>query len=412
MTHPSWSPPLKIRSITRFHPDAEEFLRAPAAVAAPLAELREAMETEGLPVQTLRLAFPPLATQFSVDDPRLLDRVREIEAAAVGAGLEYLSLGPLRPEDDPAWATRLVEILAHTERVFVTTAYATEEHGVSVDLARAAARIIVEAAPLETNGFANLRFAALARVPAGVPFLPAAYAAERSHSFALAIEGADLARRAFDGADDADSAVAALRQGIEEAARRIEAICREASARHALHFGGSDFSPAPFPADELSATAALESLGLDHLGQPGTVSAAALLTTAVQGARFEKAGFCGLFLPVLEDDRLAKRASEGHIGLGDLLLASTVCGTGLDTVPLPGDVSAEDLLPWLLDLGSIALRLRKPLTARLMPMPGRSAGDELEFDFPFFANGRVMEIPRTPLGGILARSHRIPIEGR
>jgi uncharacterized protein (UPF0210 family) len=117
-----------------------------------------------------------------------------------------------------------------------------------------------------------------------------------------------------------------------------------------------------------------------------------VLTTALGRVRLPLTGFNGLFLPVLEDDRLAVRAAEGDLRLEDLLLASAVCGTGLDTVPLPGETTAEDLVPWLLDLGALAVRLDKPLTARLMPMPGLEAGDPLEFDFPFFAAGAVMDL--------------------
>jgi hypothetical protein len=69
-----------------------------------------------------------------------------------------------------------------------------------------------------------------------------------------------------------------------------------------------------------------------------------------------------------------------------------VCGTGLDTVPLPGDVSEGELAGNLLDVAALALRLDKPLTARLMPIPGAKAGDLTEFDFPYFSNGQVLAV--------------------
>jgi uncharacterized protein (UPF0210 family) len=96
--------------------------------------------------------------------------------------------------------------------------------------------------------------------------------------------------------------------------------------------------------------------------------------------------------PVLEDSVLAKRAAQGTLTLKDALLYSAVCGTGLDTVPLPGDTTSEQIVPLLLDLCALALRLDKPLTARLMPIPGKKAGDETNFDFAFFAPSRVMTL--------------------
>jgi len=115
---------------------------------------------------------------------------------------------------------------------------------------------------------------------------------------------------------------------------------------------------------------------------------------------------------VLEDETLAARAAGGQLAVNDLLLLSTVCGTGLDAVPLPGDASVEGLTAVLLDLGALALRLQKPLTARLMPIPGKSAGDEVHFDFPYFADSRVLPLREFPLGGLLAGGGLLDIAPR
>ena len=93
-----------------------------------------------------------------------------------------------------------------------------------------------------------------------------------------------------------------------------------------------------------------------------------------------------MMLPMLEDAILAKRAEEGLLSVKDLLLYSTLCGTGLDTIPLPGDVTLNQLGSILMDIGAISNRLAKPLTARLMPIPGKAAGELTAFDFPYFAN--------------------------
>ena len=96
----------------------------------------------------------------------------------------------------------------------------------------------------------------------------------------------------------------------------------------------------------------------------------------------------------------------------DLLMYSAVCGTGLDTIPLPGDTTPEALAPLLLDLAALALRLDKPLTARLMPVPGKQAGEPTSFDFPFFANSRVMPLSSQALGTRLREAGEIMIQAR
>ena len=140
--------------------------------------------------------------------------------------------------------------------------------------------------------------------------------------------------------------------------------------------------------------------------------AAAILTEAIERADFLHTGFSGFMQPVLEDSVLAKRAAEGTLTIKDALLYSTVCGTGLDTIPLPGDTTAEQLVPLLLDLSALALRLNKPLTARLMPIPGKKAGDETNFDFAFFAQSKVMMLESESLNSPLNGNEVLKIKSR
>ena len=99
---------------------------------------------------------------------------------------------------------------------------------------------------------------------------------------------------------------------------------------------------------------------------------------------------------------LADRAAEGLVSLDTLLLMSAVCGLGLDTVPLPGDVTQEQIERIVLDMAALAVRLDKPLTARLLPVPGKAAGEPAEWpDFPYFAKGKVMAVPDAGGEGLL-----------
>ena len=97
-------------------------------------------------------------------------------------------------------------------------------------------------------------------------------------------------------------------------------------------------------------------------------------------------------LPVLEDYGLAQRNTEESYNLTDLLLYSSVCGTGLDTIPLPGDVSEDKLYALLLDIASLAIKLNKPLSARLMPIPHKKAGEMTGYTFEYFVNSKIMKI--------------------
>ena len=97
-------------------------------------------------------------------------------------------------------------------------------------------------------------------------------------------------------------------------------------------------------------------------------------------------------LPVLEDAGLAERNNQGEIRLPQLLTYSAVCGTGLDTIPLAGDVSQPDLMGLLSDVGALGWKLQKPLSVRLIPVPGKQVGDMTTFDFPYFVNTQIMAV--------------------
>jgi uncharacterized protein (UPF0210 family) len=98
-------------------------------------------------------------------------------------------------------------------------------------------------------------------------------------------------------------------------------------------------------------------------------------------------------LPVLEDTVIAQRWSEGRLTMDELLAYSAVCGTGLDTIPLPGDITEEQLARILGDVASLSVKWHKPLSARLQPAPGRKAGDMTEFDDPFLVNAKIQPLP-------------------
>jgi uncharacterized protein (UPF0210 family) len=394
---------MKIRSITYFlNPGWPADLRRLQDAADFLAAAQTAYEEAGYQVQTTRLATPPFAQLLGAgriqDGPSL---ARQFSKAIADLGIGYASLGPALMDLPESYAV-IPDAIAASENIFFSGEMASMEKGISLAAVQACAEVIVRTAPLEPNGFANLRFAALANVPPGVPFLPAAYWDADEPSFAIGTEAADLAVQAFGGGQTIVEGRRALVAEIEKHGRQLENISSTLKFRFGLGFGGIDFSLAPFPDDAHSLGAAVEHMGVPKVGLHGSLAASAIMTEAIERANFYRAGFSGFMQPVLEDSVLAKRAADGTLTIKDLLLFSAVCGTGLDTVPLPGDASAGQIAALLLDLCALALRLDKPLTARLMPVPGKKAGEPTGFDFAFFANSRVMALEAENLGGALA----------
>jgi uncharacterized protein (UPF0210 family) len=404
---------MRIRTITSFYdptrPDAEKVLDRLAAMTASASKR---YENSGYEVQTTRLAtvpFPYLAP--SLEPNELAQVIQSLETQSAERGFAYISFGPALPEIPESYQ-RIPDLIAITENAFFSGIIAHPRTGVEMAAVRACGDIIARAAKISPDGFSNLRFTALANVPPMGPFFPAAYHDRGEPAFALAIESADLALDAFSGANSLDNARTRLLQSIESHARVLETVSEEIAASYGLRFVGMDFSLAPFPQDWCSLGGAIEELGIERIGLQGSLAAAAFVADTLDRGRWLKTGFNGLMLPVLEDSILARRTIEGTLTVKDLLLYSTVCGTGLDTVPLPGDASAEEISALLADIAALSIRLDKPLTGRLMPVPGKKAGDMTEFDFDFFVNGRILDLPARTMKGLLARERAFDLKAR
>jgi hypothetical protein len=366
-------------------------------------EIRAALESAGYTVQSARLATPPfprLLPNASVE--QCVQFALDLEAACFVNNLDYAALGPARPSDAPVFWEAIPAILGATQNIFASALIAEPTSGISLPATRRAAEVIQRNASIGADGFGNLRFAALANVPPGTAFFPAAYHDGGTPMFSIGVEAAEVAVSAFAEAASLSDARARLIRAVEDHAQKITKAVKKAMGLRGLRFGGLDFSLAPYPEVARSLGTALERLTGQPTGYASTLAASAFIADSLDRAKFQHIGFSGLFFPIFEDAILAARAAEGQLSLNDMLLYCSVCGTGLDTVPLPGDISVGALASVLVDVAALALRLNKPLTARLMPIPGKHAGDEVKFNFPYFAPTRVLAPRANNLGGFFA----------
>ncbi len=351
-------------------------------------------EEARLAVQTVRLAtqpFPEVLSEQGVEEATAF--ARDLETLCQAHGIDYCSIGPVvatEPGSDLSYIAAIPDVIRQTETAFATVLVASRATGIQLEALARSAEVIAEIAHTTPQGFGNLRLAILANCGPGSPFFPVAFHQGPS-SFAIATEAADLAVDAFAKAANLEEARENLQTAVEETATRIVAVSRGLAAEFDVRFGGIDFSLAPYPETTRSIGHAIEQLGVDAFGSSATLFAVSFIKRAIEEAQFPRCGFSGVMLPVLEDQTLAQRSAEGLFTLDSLLLYSTVCGTGLDTIPLPGDVSVDELSAILLDVATLSLVADKPLTARLMPIPGKHAGEMTDFDFAYFANARVLE---------------------
>lgn len=352
-----------------------------------LAEAQAEFEAAGYEVQTVRIATQPLDTIVRNRAGLLRDLASHIHEICEVHGFQFVSLGPINSQGDNTLADTLPGLLAEHEMLNASIALVSRGR-VDGPACRTAAEVISRLAHGTPGGIGNFRFAATAGCPPGIPFFPSAYHDGGEPTLAIGLQSANLVEEAFTGADGPSRAAEQLIALFNRAVAPIAGLSQELAEQFGWRYLGIDLSPAPM--GEVSIARAFEALGLGVFGEAGTLSIAAMTAKALEQVNVRRCGFSGLMFPVLEDAVLGQRNAEGKFDIQDLLLYSTVCGTGLDTVPIAGDTPTDRIARLLRDVASLSLRLNKPLSARLFPVPGKVAGEMTEFDSPYLTNTRVM----------------------
>jgi uncharacterized protein (UPF0210 family) len=381
----------KIRAITAFiNLDHTQYQPQIADAVKMLKYARTVYESRGFEVQTIRISTQPFPEYTKgLSNAQALAFFRNYDAVAAQEQFAA-AIGPamLNADDPESQAELLAEILKGTKTLNASVVVAGED-GVRWRAVGAAARVMKKLEDTE-HSQGNFRFAAIALVPPLTPFYPGSYHTGFGHQFAVALESANTVAAAFKNAPDLRTARQRLSDALSSAALEAQEQASRIDRDTGWAYVGIDLSPAPLK--EVSIGAALENLTAQPFGSSGTLTASATLTAAIKDIRVKQTGYSGLMLPILEDSRLAQRWSEGLLSIDSLLSYSAVCGTGLDTVPLPGDITEERLDLIIGDMATLAVKWHKPLSARLLPVAGKGPGDASEFDDPFLVNATLQAI--------------------
>ena len=356
-----------------------------------LLRAKKKFEGDGYEIQTLRIATQPLPEYLNGKSRReALADLKKIDEV-VSAKNVLLSIGPVITDDRhdaefPSWAAELVK---ETKNINFSVAVASPEQEVHSQTALTAAEAIVAISKTSSGGEGNFRFTAAANCLAGTPFFPVAYHRGPA-AFSIGLETPGLLQEAFAQAKDIDEGKAKLKSLLESQLGPVEKLALGIAGSEHREYLGIDVSPAP--SKEKSIGAAIEALTRVPFGSASTLAACAAITDVLKSLRIKTCGYSGLMLPVLEDPVLATRAAEGRYSVRELLLYSSVCGTGLDVVPLAGDTSAKELAALIRDVAALSTKLHKPLSARLFLIPGKKAGERAEFNNPFLTSSVVMKL--------------------
>jgi uncharacterized protein (UPF0210 family) len=377
----------KVRTITAFlrldrskyEEQIDEAMRVLSAAKAEFAR-------RGYETQTVRIVTQPFAELVKgLSDVQALSFLRSLDDLSQKDGF-MPNVGPamLHDTDDPA-AMRLLAQVLSTLPHLNASAIIADDDGIHWKAIRESAKLVHYVADHSVHSQGTFLFAATAMLKPLGPFYPGAYHTGAGKQFSLGFEGASVVQQVFGSTHaDFDASVAELTRQLTIHARVGEEVGNAVGASSGWEFVGVD--PTPAPLGDASIGDAIEQYVGSPFGSNGTMTAALAITTAVKGVKVKQVGYSGLMLPVMEDKRLAQRWAENTYEIDSLLAYSSVCGTGLDTVPLPGDVSEDRLAKIFSDVASLAWKWHKPLTARLQPVTNKRAGDKTDFDSQYLFN--------------------------
>lgn len=288
------------------------------------------------------------------------------------------------------------------------------EFGILDDqLIKQSVKAVEQIAKITPKGQGNFNFTINFNCRAYIPYFPASYhRGERGNVMVLGLETPDLLVHALEqnqnhakAQQSADlsyeagmqSAYSAMRSALQSEVDTVMAIAQGVSLTTGWQVIGLDTSAAPSK-DCASMVTIYRLLGVAYFGASGTVEVSSLLTRVFKSIAFQdkelsQLGFSGLMLALSEDTGLAEASKRGEFDIRSLMTYSSVCGIGLDTVPIAGDTPSDKICALMRDTGTMAYRLNKPLTVRLFPVPNLQTGDMTEFDSDDLCNSRILLVP-------------------
>ena len=402
---------LDVRAVTLgislFDCASADFNRFSARILSKITRLADKMvsacdevgDKYGIPVVNKRISVSPMAVVAAPYGPDqmvkaagILDRAgREVGVDFVG-GFSALVEKGLAP-GDRALIEAVPQALAETERVCSSINVASSKAGINMDAVALMGQTIKRAAELtaDKDGLACAKLVVFANIPQDVPFMAGAYlgVGEPDAVINVGVSGPGVVKRAMDRAmaSSEKPTLGHLSEIIKRTAYKVtrvgEIIGREVAKKLEVPFGVVDLSLAPAPQVGDSVGEIFQSLGLAAIGAPGSTAVLALLNDAVKkGGAFASShvgGLSGAFIPVSEDLNIAAAVAAGHLSLEKLEALTSVCSVGLDMVAIPGDTSAATISAVIADEMAIGMINHKTTAARLIPAPGKKAGDKVSF---------------------------------
>jgi len=385
--------------------------------------VEEVERSYGIPIINRRISLTPISLLSDpFDKEALLNVAVTLEKAAAETGVNFIGgYGALVhkgfTKGDRALIESIPEALSSTSKLCSFVNVATTKSGINMDAVYLMGRIIKETAELtrDAAGIGCAKLVVFCNAPEDNPFMAGAFhgIGEAECVLNVGVSGPGVVRDAVLKNKNCD--LGTLAETIKKSAFKVtrmgELIGRSVAQKLGIEFGVVDLSLAPTPTVGDSVAEILKAMGLEDVGSFGSTAALALLNDAVKkgGAMASSyvGGLNGAFIPVSEDAQMATSAQSGNLVLEKLEAMTAVCSVGLDMIALPGDTSAETIAAIIADEMAIGMINNKTTAARLIPVPGKKAGEWAEFG-GLLGRAPIMKVNSLSAADFICRGGRIP----
>ncbi len=393
-------------------------------LARDLVPVGEAIERKyGIPIVNKRISVTPISlVAESCDSADYAFIARALDRAAKAVGVNFIGgYSALVHKGYTTGDRRLIdsipEALATTDLVCSSVNIGSTRAGLNMDAVREMGKVIKKTADLtaDRDAIGAAKLVVFCNAVEDNPFMAGAFhgVGEGECVINVGVSGPGVVAHALRAVPDGDFPVVA--DTVKKTAFKITRVGQLVAyeAANALHvpFGIVDLSLAPTPAVGDSVAYILEEMGLECCGTHGTTAALALLNDAVKKggimASSHVGGLSGAFIPVSEDAGMIHAAQVGALSIEKLEAMTAVCSVGLDMIVVPGDTTAATISGVIADEAAIGMVNHKTTAVRIIPAPGKSVGEELDFG-GLLGRGPVMPLSKYSCERFIGRGGRIP----
>ncbi len=339
------------------------------------------------------------ATLPCTSEPLNFKNIDYLNSLCLNHDIRWFNI-PINPSNNKKIWQFAYNVLKNYEQSFINV-LAVQNGKVNYDVLNESLKLIKKTSNISINGKDNFRLGLSVNVKENCPFFPFSVS-DGKFGFSIALELTQEINMIIQNNSklNLNELRANIINTLYPQIKKIEELANEEALKYNIEFKGFDFSLAPIIDDNNNGSiiTILNYLGVNDFSKSGTLFATAYLTNILKyfASEFKSVGFSGVMYSLLEDTNLCKINNETGVDIEDLIKLSTMCGCGIDMIPISCDENDNNIKSTFMDVIAISTRLNKPLGIRILPIPRAKKGvlhyTNFNEDADFISNTKVLTL--------------------